>query len=190
MNSCYIYAFVDTRKNISRDDRIFYIGSTKSTPVQCLIQHLDNMFINDPDREVFKYARNTVGIHNWDMVILQSDISLVHKFDTELEYYHQLGRKGFKLRNGVMPLKSQPTSVNHAPDPWVVSSVEIDAAYIYQNVKYTLEHVLEDKISWAIGSPHCIHTLVDDLLHSLKYEIVCNRNLTITTELVTKNRER
>ena len=67
--------------------------------------------------------------------------------------------------------------------------MEIETAYIYQNIIDTLDNIVEDKIIWAIGSSHGTHTLVDDLLHELKNEIVRSRNLSTTTELVAKNRE-
>ena len=187
----YIYAFIDTRKGITFDQRIFYVGSTKGTPMLRLRQHLEDYFVNDPDREVFRYIRNTVGVNHWDMVILREDIPVSQQFAFELEYFHQLCSSGFKLRNSVKPHRSGKCCgvTEELRDDPLVSDAEIDAAYICQNIMSSLDQDVQAKINWAISSPRAANTLVDDLLHELKNELVRNRNLSTTTELVAKNRE-
>ena len=176
MSTASIYAFVDNRKGVPRDRRIFYVGRTKDTPMQRLRQHLDDYHVNDPDRDVFKYIRNTVGANGWDMVLLRDNVDLAYQYVIERGYHDALVSRGFRLQNAVKPPRSGRGS---ASGP--VSTEEIDEAWAHANVQEGLEALLVAKLDRP-------PSLVDALLAELKKELLRGRGLHATSELAAKNK--
>ena len=157
-----VYVFCDKRVELKNPLKLFYDGSSDNAVVR-LDAHINDMTVNDPNREIYKYINECVGFENVDIYILEDNIPKSEQFTHERAYFDIISTE-YDLKNSQKPHPNQ----------------EINEQLL-QKCKRNFQEL---KFRISNGT----FTTSELLVNELKHQIMKNKQMKSNNELLQKNK--